>query len=67
MIREGKTPEEALYIVESKVFKHGIVGVKLVAVAGRSFAAASQASVSTAGGAVVSGGTYAFAGLVLAA
>ena len=63
-IAEGKTDEEALYIVETKVFKNGVLATKVLAITGRSVA---SATILQAGGAMFSPLAWGFASMVLVA
>lgn len=68
---QGKTDEEAVYIVESKAYKNGVLTTKVIALTARSTEAAMQGLGS--GGAGVAGGflfspvCFGFAAILLAA
>ncbi len=65
--KEGKTEDEAIYIVESKVYKNGVIATQMAAITGRSLVAASTSSVAVAGGAFVSPIAWVFAGVIFMA
>ena len=65
--REGKTDKEAIYIVESKIYKNGVLSLQIAAVTGRSAMAAVTGSVGIAGGAMFAPATWAFYGIIFAA
>lgn len=65
--KEGKTEDEALYIVESKVYKNGVMATQIAAITGRSLVAASTSSIAVAGGAFASPVAWVFAGVIFTA
>jgi hypothetical protein len=60
----GKSEEESKSVVESKIFKGGVIMIKVEAVVKRSLSAAKEASLKIAGGTIFSPVAWSFAGLV---
>jgi uncharacterized protein YcfJ len=65
--KEGKTEDEAIYIVESKVYKNGVIATQIASITGRSIYAASTSSVAVAGGAFAAPLTWVFVGVIFMA
>jgi outer membrane lipoprotein SlyB len=66
-LAEGKTEEQALYIVETKMYQYGITATKLASITMTSVSAASTMSTAVASGAMASPVAWAFAGFIFAA
>ena len=63
-IQSGKSEKESKSSLETKIFKAGVIMIKVEAVVNRSLKAAKESSVAVAGGTVFSCSAWAFAGLV---